>query len=57
MYIFVSVRDRLGSSSDLLKSWGGGGGVAVACGVHLACSVLLGTVCYCPCHLWRALCP
>ena len=31
--------------------------VAVACGVRLSCSVLLGTVCYCPCHLWRALCP
>ena len=37
-YIFVSVRDRLGSSSDLLKSWGGGS-VAVACGVRLSCSV------------------
>ena len=52
--IFVSVCDRFGSSSDLLKSWGGS--VAVACGVRLACSVLLGTVLYCPCHLWRALC-
>ena len=48
MYMFiiitcVSVCDRLGSSSDLPKSWGGGS-VAVACGVRLACSVLLGTV-------------
>ena len=32
------MRDRLGSSSDLLKSWGGGS-VAVACGVRLSCSV------------------
>ena len=31
------MRDRLGSSSDLLKSWGGS--VAVACGVRLSCSV------------------
>ena len=36
------MRDRLGSSSDLLKSWGGGGGsVAVACGVRLSCSVFI----------------
>ena len=38
-YIFVSVRDRLGSSSDFLKSWGGS--VAVACGVRLSCSVFI----------------
>ena len=38
LYI-LSVRDRLGSSSDLLKSWGGG--VAVACGVRLSCSVFM----------------
>ena len=37
VYIFVSVRDHLGSSSDLPKSWGGS--VAVACGVRLSCSV------------------
>ena len=35
------MRDRLGSSSDLLKSWGGGGSVAVACGVRLSCSVFM----------------
>ena len=40
-YIFVSVRDRLGSSSDLLKCLGGGGSVAVACGVRLSCSVFI----------------
>ena len=28
------------SSSDLLKSWGGGG-VAVACGARLSCSVFM----------------
>ena len=39
LYI-LSVRDRLGSSSDLLKSWGGGS-VAVACGVRLSCSVFM----------------
>ena len=38
LYI-LSVRDRLGSSSDLLKSWGGG--VVVACGVRLSCSVFM----------------
>ena len=53
LYI-VSVRDRLSSSSDLLKSWGGGvwrSRVEYVCRVvYLSC-----TVCYCPCHLWRAL--
>ena len=47
MFIIItcgSVCDRLGSPSDLVKSWGS---VTVACGVRLACSVLLGTVCYC----------
>ena len=39
LYI-LSVHDRLGSSSDLLKSWGGGS-VAVACGVRLSCSVFM----------------
>ena len=39
LYI-LSVRDRLGSSSDLLMSWGGGS-VAVACGVRLSCSVFM----------------
>ena len=33
------MRDRLGSSSDLLKSWGGS--VAVACGVRLSRSVFM----------------
>ena len=42
LYI-LSVRDRLGSSSDLLKSWGGS--VAVACGVRLSCSVFTGVQC------------
>ena len=43
---FVSVCDRLG-----------GGSVAVACGVRLTCSVLLGTVLYCivTCGLRRLL--
>ena len=53
LYI-LSVRDRLGSSSDLLKSWGGGvwrSRVEYVCRVvYLWC-----TVCYCSCHLWRAL--
>ena len=50
LYI-VSVRDGFGSSSDLLKSWGEcGGRVWSTFGVYLWC-----TVCYCPCHLWRAL--
>ena len=35
--------DRLGSPSDLVKSWGGGvGGVTVACGVLSAGSVFAG---------------
>ena len=37
---FVPVRDRLGSSSDLLKSWGGGS-VAFACGARLSCSIFM----------------
>ena len=52
------MRDRLSSSSDLLKSWGG----VWRSRVEYVCRVvyLWCTVCYCPCHLYaenaRAFC-
>ena len=47
MYMFIiitfdSVGDRLGSPSDLVKSWGGGGSVTVTCIVLSAGSVIAG---------------
>ena len=39
--IFCFCARPSGSSSDLLKSWGGGGSVAVACGARLSCSVFM----------------
>ena len=38
--IFCICARPSGSSSDLLKSWGGGS-VAVACGARLSCSVFM----------------
>ena len=38
--IFCVCARPSGSSSDLLKSWGGGS-VAVACGARLSCSVFM----------------
>ena len=38
--IFCTCARPFGSSSDLLKSWGGGS-VAVACGARLSCSVFM----------------
>ena len=39
--IFCICARPSGSSSDLLKSWGGGGSVAVACRARLSCSVFM----------------
>ena len=59
VHVYLNLRTPVSVLLQTCLSLGGGGGgsVAVACGVRLLCSVLLGTVCYCPCHLWRALCP
>ena len=54
--IFCICARPSGSSSDFLKSWGGGGGVWRSRVEHVCRVVYLWcTVCYCPCHLWHAL--
>ena len=52
--MFDFVCDRLGSPSDLVKSWGGGGG-GVACGVPRRGLGLRVAVSSCACYLGCAL--
>ena len=49
----MPVRDRLFLLQTCISLWGGG--VAVACGARLSCSVFMVYSCYCSWHLWRAL--